>query len=193
MSYAGETDIRYRLVKTSDAKRDSYHAVMKHEALTARETLEEICEATRLPRHTVESVIGGVLDTMIRGTLSDGRTRRFGNWFETRCDILGRFDRIDEEFDPARHSLAVNLLTLSEFGQYRRKNPPTNERQRPRGRIDYVTWPGGEKGEVKVGENNPERITSPDAMFFFCPWTRDTRPYSNAPMRGSSSHVKIIF
>ena len=49
MSYAGETDIRYRLVKTSDAKRDSYHAVMKHEALTARETLEEICEATRLP------------------------------------------------------------------------------------------------------------------------------------------------
>ena len=49
MSYAGETDIRYCLVKTSDAKRDSYHAVMKHEALTARETLEEICEAMRLP------------------------------------------------------------------------------------------------------------------------------------------------
>ena len=43
------------------------------------------------------------------------------------------------------------------------------------------------------GETNPERITSPDAMFFFCPWTRDTRPYSNAPMRGSSAHVKIIF
>ena len=82
-------------------------------------------------------------------------------------------DRIDEEFDPARHSVAVNLLTLSEFGQYRRKDPPTNERQRPRGRIDYVT--------------------SPDAIFFFCPWTRDERPYSNAPMRGSSAHVKIIF
>ena len=43
------------------------------------------------------------------------------------------------------------------------------------------------------GETHPERITSPDAMFFFCPWTRDKRPYSNAPMRGSSSHVKIIF
>ena len=40
MSYAGETDIRYRLVKSSDTKRDSYHAVMKHEALTARETLD---------------------------------------------------------------------------------------------------------------------------------------------------------
>ena len=252
MNFAGEKDIRYRLVKSSDTKRDSYPAVMKHEALSTRETLDEICEATRLPRHMLESVVGGVLDTMIRGTLADGRTRRFGDWFETRCDILGRFDRIDEEFDPARHSVAVNLLTLSEFGQYRRKNPPTNERQRPRGRIDYVTWPGGEKGEVKVGENilivghdltlaphdslelsmeiegrrmtcvthlyvhedeeqkiiehddthilvkwfgetNPDRITSPDAMFFFCPWTRDERPYSNAPMRGSSSHVKIIF
>ena len=75
-------------------------------------TTDEICEATRLSRHTLESVVGGVLDTMIRGTLADGRTRRFG---ET------------------------------------------------------------------------------DAMFFFCPWTRDTRPYSNAPMLGSSSHVKIIF
>ena len=43
------------------------------------------------------------------------------------------------------------------------------------------------------GETNPDRITSRDAIFFFCPWTRDERPYSNAPMRGSSSHVKIIF
>ena len=43
------------------------------------------------------------------------------------------------------------------------------------------------------GETHPERITSPDAMFFFCPWTRDERPYSHAPMRGSSAHVKIIF
>ena len=247
-----ENDISYRLVKTSDTKRDSYHAVLKHDALSARVTLDEICMTTTLPRHLIESAVSGTLDTMIRRTLGDGRTRRFGDWFETRCDILGRFDRIDEAFDPARHKVAVNLLTLSEFGQYRRKNPPTNERQRPRGRIDYVTWPGGEKGEVKVGENilivghdltlaphdslelsmeiegrrmtcvthlyvhedeeqkiiehddthilvkwfgetNPERITSPDAMFFFCPWTRDERPYTNAPMRGSSSHVKIIF
>ena len=36
MSYAGEKDLRYRLVKSSDTKRDSYHAVMRHEALTVR-------------------------------------------------------------------------------------------------------------------------------------------------------------
>ena len=251
MNIGIENEIRYRLVKTSDTKRDSYHAALKHDALSARETLDEICEATKLSRHLVEHVVGGTLDTMILGTLGDGRTRRFGDWFETRCDILGRFDRIDEAFDPARHKVAVNLLPLSEFDQYSRKNPPVNERQRPRGRIDYVTWPGGDKGEVKVGENilvvghdlelapddslelgmeiegrrltyvahlyvhegetpkiiehddehilvkwfgerRKERITSPDAMFFFCPWTRDNRPYRNAPMRGSSSHVRII-
>ena len=246
-----ENDIGYRLVKASDSKRDSYRAVLKHDALSARATLDEICSATPLPRHLIESAVGGTLDTMIRRTLGDGRTRRFGNWFETRCDILGRFDRIDEAFDPARHKVAVNLLPLAEFDQYGRKNPPINERQRPRGRIDYVTWPGGDKGEVKVGENilvvghdlelaphdtlelgmnvegrrltyvthlyvhedeeemilehddehilvkwfgerNRDRISSPDAMFFFCPWTRDNRPYSNAPMRGSSAHVKVI-
>ena len=247
-----ENDIGYRLVKASDSKRDSYRAVLKHDALSARETLDEICDATRMPRHLIECAVGGTLDTMIRRTLCDGRTRRFGDWFETRCDILGRFDRIDEAFDPARHKVAVNLLPLSEFDQYGRKNPPVNERQRPRGRIDYVTWPGGDKGEVKVGENilvvghdlgltpndslelgmeiegrrltyvahlyvhegeepkivehddehilvkwfgerRKERITSPDAMFFFCPWTRDERPHAKEPMRGSSSHVKVIF
>ena len=156
MSYAGETDIRYRLVKSSDTKRDSYHAVMKHDALTARETLEEICEATRLPRHTLESVVGGVLDTMIRGTLADGRTRRFGDWFERRLTCVTHlYVHEDEEQKIIEHD-DEHIL---------------------------VKW---------FGERRKERITSPDAMFFFCPWTRDNRPYRNAPMRGSSSHVRII-
>ena len=66
---------------------------------------------------------------MIRGTLADGRTRRFGDWFETRCDVLGRFDRIDEEFDPARHSVAINLLTLSYNCANQTGGEPTDQHQ----------------------------------------------------------------
>ena len=143
-----ENEIRYRLVKASDVKRDTYRAVLKHDALSARETLDEICKATYLPQHLIEHAIGGTLDTMIRRTLGDGRTRRFGDWFETRCDILGRFDRIDEAFDPARHKVAVNLLPLSEFDQYGRKNPPVNERQQ----VDGELVPRGVEGLVDAVE-----------------------------------------
>ena len=124
-----ENDIGYRLVKASDSKRDSYRAVLKHDAVSARATLDEICAATPLPRHLIESAVSGTLDTMIRRTLGDGRTRRFGNWFETRCDILGRFDRIDEEFDPARHSVAINLLTLSYNCANQTGGEPTDQHQ----------------------------------------------------------------
>ena len=36
-----EKDIRYHLVKASDSKRDSYRAVLKHDALSARETIKD--------------------------------------------------------------------------------------------------------------------------------------------------------
>ena len=68
-----EKDIRYHLVKASDSKRDSYRAVMKHGALSARETIDEICNATYLPQHLIEHAISGTLDTMIRRTLGDSR------------------------------------------------------------------------------------------------------------------------
>ena len=64
-----ENDIGYRLVKASDSKRDSYRAVLKHDALSARATLDEICATTPLPRHLIESAVGGTLDTMIRPAL----------------------------------------------------------------------------------------------------------------------------
>ena len=50
MSYAGEKDLRYRLVKSSDTKRDSYHAVMRHEALTVRASGGHPCAQGRFGR-----------------------------------------------------------------------------------------------------------------------------------------------
>lgn len=100
------------------------------------------------------TVVGAVVDLMVKKTLTDGVTRRFGDLFEVRLDIAGRFSRIDEPFDPDKHRLKVNLVPLKALSSaYVRSEMPVNERRMPKGRIDYVTYPGGEMGEVKVGED----------------------------------------
>jgi len=40
----------------------------------------------------VESVVKDLLDTMIKLTLDDGATRRFGDYFAVRLDMRGTFD-----------------------------------------------------------------------------------------------------
>ena len=100
------------------------------------------------------TVVGAVVDLMVKKALTDGVTRRFGDLFEVRVDIAGRFSRIDEPFDRDKHSLKVNLVPLKALSNaYVRSQMPVNERRMPKGRIDYVTYPGGEMGEVKVGED----------------------------------------
>ena len=135
-----------------------------------------------MSRHTLESVVGGVLDTMIRGTLADGRTRRFGKVGENILIVgldltLAPNDSLElsMEIEGRRMTCVTHLYVHEDEEQKIIEHDDTHI---------LVKW---------FGETHPERITSPDAMFFFCPWTRDERPYSNAPMRGSSAHVKIIF
>lgn len=150
-----EQEINYKLIKVKNGKngRDIYRAVLNHDALSAEETMSEIVDDTKTPEYLVESIVKGTLRSMIRHTLADGRTRKFGEWFETRLDIEGNFDRIDSAFEEGRHKVVLNLLPLAEIGHFQRDMPPKNERIRPRGRIDYVTYPGGDKGEIKIGED----------------------------------------
>ena len=98
--------------------------------------------------------VSAIIDLMVKEALTDGITRRFGDLFEVRVDIAGSFSRIDEPYDATKHHLRVNLVPLKALSSaYYRAEPPVNVRRQPQGRIDHVTYPGGEKGEVKVGED----------------------------------------
>ena len=62
-----------------------------------------------------KSVVKGVLDSMIAGVLRDGMTRRIGDYLSVSLKVHGRFENEQDEFDPARHRLALSLKQLNAF------------------------------------------------------------------------------
>ena len=95
-----------------------------------------------------------LLKLMVKKVLDDRITVRFEDLFEVRADIRGTFHRIDEPFDPEKHKLVVNLVPLKGLTDaYRRDTLPANVRRMPKGRIDHVTYEGGEMGEVMIGKD----------------------------------------
>jgi hypothetical protein len=79
--------------------------------------IEEMLDysSLRLPPHMVESVVSGVMESMIKNTLSDGITRRFGDYFAVRLEVKGTFDDKDAAFDPKKHAVKVVLMPLKRF------------------------------------------------------------------------------
>ena len=103
---------------------------------------------------TVANGAKSLLQLMVKKVLDERITVRFEDLFEVRADIRGTFHRIDEPFDPAVHKLVVNLVPLKGLTKaFVRAVPPANVRRMPKGRIDHVTYEGGEKGEVMVGKD----------------------------------------
>ena len=69
----------------------------------------------RLSPYMVESVVNGVMESMIKNTLTDGVTRRFGDYFAVRLEVKGTFDAKDAAFDPKKNSVKVVLVPLKRF------------------------------------------------------------------------------
>ena len=150
-----EAEIKFHLEKMSGplVKGDKYRAVLESDKGEPVDAIAEISKRTRIDEAELRYVVGMTFERMIKGVLEDGQTLRFGNLFEIYPVVRGGFDRIDEQFDPSRHKLVAKFFPLPEFKGYKRETALTNVRNRPRGRIDYVTSPGGEKGEVVFGED----------------------------------------
>lgn len=148
-----EQEIRYRLVKAKGplVKGDAYYAVL--EKGPAADAVAEIAEASGLKAAEIRYVVSTAFEEMARAVVCDGRTRRFGDIFEIGAEIGGGFNRIDAPFDKMKNRLTLTLRAGKALKAAKRETAPVNVRQKSRGRIDYVTWPGGEKGEVKFGED----------------------------------------
>ena len=150
-----EREIRFRLAKDGGplVKGDSYHAIIEKRVDQPIDAVPEIAEATGLRQAEIRFYVESAFEHMAESVLADGQPRRFGDLFDVSAAITGGFDRIDGEFDPGRHQFILNLSARKGLKKLRRRTPPVNVRPKPRGRIDYVTWPGGEKGELKFGED----------------------------------------
>ena len=149
-----------RVSGSNSAGKDRYYATMGHcadkytrECIDILSEERDIRDAGITPEQS-KTVVTAILDVMVKNVMTDGITRRFGDLFEVRADIVGPFHRIDEPFDYAKHRLKVNIVPLKGLSAaYIRSEPPVNERRMPKGRIDYVTYEGGDKGEIMVGQD----------------------------------------
>lgn len=145
-----ERELRYSLYPINGGS--GYRAVVERDQASI-DALPDICEELRFQQSQLYGVVGSILEIMAKKTLEDGMTRRFGDLFETRLDIRGKFSRNDEEFDPKKHSLVVNLVGLKGILVPKRKEMPKNVVMRPHGIIESVSGPDGREGVVKFGED----------------------------------------
>lgn len=157
MTAVKEQTIHYHLVKVkgniAKTKGDCYRAITDHELVNSREVIREIAEVTGFSETHLEYIGSTIFETMAKRTLEDGKSRRFGEWLETRLDIVGSTNRIDAPFDPEELRLKINLVPGKRIEELTRRQTPVNSRSSARGKIDYVSYPGGDKGEIKFGED----------------------------------------
>ena len=106
-----------------------------------------------LSPYMVESVVEGVMESMIKNTLADGVTRRFGDYFAVRLEVTGTFDEKDAAFDRKKNSVKVVLVPLKRFRQAVETSRPQNKVKPPRALMTEIRGESSEVDSVKFGEN----------------------------------------
>ena len=134
---------KYRAIVTA---RDSYGT---------QNVIEEMLDysSTRYSPYIVESIVSGVFESMIKNTLSDGITRRFGDYFAIRLEVKGTFDDIDAAFDPKKNAVKVVLVPLKRFRAAVNTERPQNKVKPPRALMREIRGENSPVDCVKVGEN----------------------------------------
>jgi hypothetical protein len=155
-----EDDIQFKLhrvggIKSKATGNYKYAASLQHDEARDIGDSRDLNHIDRhlgtLPVSTAISQTTELLNAMAELVMRDGITRRLGDLLEMRLEIKGSFDRPDEAFNPYKHRLQLKIVPLNGLNLFSRKDPPLNVQKRPRGRIDAVTFEGGEIGKVKVG------------------------------------------
>ena len=82
--------------------------------LSYDEVLAEVMASRflNIPQSAMKMMIEHFFDTVIAKTLTDGNTRRVGDYFSIGVNIEGRFDEPGETFDPEKHKLSLCIRPL---------------------------------------------------------------------------------
>ena len=145
-----------KLPGKSEPEKGKYRAIgMARGSYGTDKVIEEMLDysSLRLSPYMVESVVSGVIESMISKTLSDGVTRKFGDYFAVRLEIKGTFDEKDAEFDPRRNSVRVALVPLKRFRKAVETRRPQNKVKPPRALMTEIRGESSTADQVKFGEN----------------------------------------
>lgn len=136
-----------------------YRARMaSRDVLSYDEVLEEVIQRNflRMDPHALKMILEETFETMIEGTLRDGKTRRLGDYFMLQMEVRGKFDGPGEQFDEQKHKLALKLRPLKAFRRTPGRDGVSvyNRNAGPKVVIDGVLSAGAsESGVVCFGED----------------------------------------
>lgn len=122
--------------------------------------------------YAFESMVRGLLESMIHFTLQDGMTRRFGDYFAVQLDVKGTFDSVDDHFDAKRHKVKLTLRPLRGIQRRSQTGTPENKVKPPCAHIDMVRSASGNANEIVPGEaivitgRNLKLLPTSDGLLF---------------------------
>ena len=140
----------------SEPEKGKYRAIVTDRGSYGTEkVIDEMLDysSLRLSPQLVESVVSSVMESMIKNTLSDGVTRRFGDYFAVRLEVKGTFDEKDAAFDPKKNAVKVVLMPLKRFRKAVETERPQNTAKPPRALMQEIRGENSEVDTVKFGEN----------------------------------------
>jgi len=157
--YDAQPNFKLREVKLpgkSEPEKGKFRAIVTDRGSYGTDrVIEEMLDysSLRLSPYMVESVVSGVFESMIKRTLGDGVTRRFGDYFAVRLEVKGTFDEKDAAFDPRKNSVKVVLVPLKRFRKAVETSRPQNKMKPPRALMQEIRGENSAVDTVKFGEN----------------------------------------
>ena len=112
--------VRIKLTKIPEklSKKGGYRArVLDNGVVDFDEFTKEVVDKSgfRMEPRTLRMYLEATMETMISGVLSDGRTRRMGDYFSLGLKVGGRFEEQGDEFDEDLNELKLKLKPLKEL------------------------------------------------------------------------------
>ena len=152
-------ELEIKKVSEKFAKGAAYRgSVADRQTMSYDEVIEEVITNSmmRLSATQLKSIIECVMDTMIEGVLTDGVSRRLGDYFTLQLEVRGRFDSPGEQFDEEKHQLALVMRPLKAMRQKpgRKGVSVYNYNAGPAVKITRTYCEGVERGSVvKFGQD----------------------------------------
>lgn len=153
-----QLDIRLKKVSDKFSKNGGFRAVVGTDAAYSYEKLlEEVVTKSHLNMSTnvLDMVLKATFNTMIEGILSDGISRRIGDFIQLQLKVRGKFEEEGEDFDENKHqiSIAVRPLKGLRVKPGRDGVSVINRNAGPKVVVERTHSPGLEGCQVKWGES----------------------------------------
>jgi len=147
--------------KVGDNKAVYKPSLNRGKTIGTEDVMKEFIDAEGLERMftpgVLTTIVRKLLEHMVKGVLTDGRSRQIDDFFTVRLDMKGTAESIGEQFNPYKHKFTINFQKARRFSEKSKMHrveiigEPVCEIPPSRSRIKDVHSQGAGIGEVYIG------------------------------------------